>query len=241
MTERRQTQEGGTLKRRLERVGWVVGALASLALIWSSLTHRGEMDITEVLGFITGAVSVWLTVKQNIWNWPIGIANSAFYVIVFFQARLFADSSLNILYVALGFLGWYWWLKGGDHRTALNVGRVSRLSAFVLAAVGLAGTAGMTVFLASIHDSAPFLDALTTVFSLIAEYMLARKLLENWGVWITADVIYIGLYTYRSLYLTAILYALFLIMCIVGLVSWRRTWLAAQIPPADIVMEPAGA
>lgn len=241
MTERRQTDQSGTLKRRLERFGWVVGALASLALIWSSLTHHGEMDITEVLGFITGAVSVWLTVKQNIWNWPIGIANSAFYVIVFFQTRLFADSSLNVLYVALGFLGWYWWLKGGVHRTALNVGRVSRLSALVLAAVGLASTAGMTVFLASIHDSAPFLDALTTVLSLIAEYMLARKLLENWGVWITADVIYIGLYTYRSLYLTAVLYALFLTMCVVGFVSWRRAWLAARIPPAEIVMEPARA
>jgi nicotinamide mononucleotide transporter len=185
--------------RRLERIGWVVGAIASLALIWSSLSHHGEMDITEVLGFITGAVSVWLTVKQNVWNWPIGIANSAFYVIVFVHARLFADSSLNVLYVALGFLGWYWWLKGGERRSALNVGRISKLSAVVLAAIGLAGTASMTVFLASIHDSAPFLDALTTMLSLIAEYMLARKLLENWGVWITADVIYIGLYAYRSL------------------------------------------
>jgi nicotinamide mononucleotide transporter len=99
----------------------------------------------------------------------------------------------------------------------------------------------MAVFLASIHDSAPFLDAVTTVLSLIAEYMLARKLLENWAVWITADIVYIGLYTYRSLYLTAILYALFLTMCIVGVVSWRRTWQAARIPPAQVVMEPARA
>jgi nicotinamide mononucleotide transporter len=241
MTERRLTEQVRTRMRRLERIGWVVGAIASLALIWSSLSHRGEMDITEVLGFITGAVSVWLTVKQNVWNWPIGIANSAFYVIVFVHARLFADSSLNVLYVALGFLGWYWWLKGGERRSALKVGRISRLSVIVLAAIGLAGTASMTVFLASIHDSAPFLDALTTMLSLIAEYMLARKLLENWGVWITADVIYIGLYAYRSLYLTAILYALFLTMCIVGLVSWRRTWLAATVPPDEIVMEPARA
>lgn len=241
MTERRKPQPAVTLKRRLERVGWVVGALASLALIWSSLTRHGEMDITEVLGFITGAVSVWLTVKQNIWNWPIGIANSAFYVIVFFHARLFADSSLNVLYVALGFLGWYWWLKGGEHRTALNVGRVSKRSVLLLAAVGLFGTAGMTAFLASIHDSAPFLDALTTVLSLIAEFKLARKLLENWGVWITADVIYIGLYTYRSLYLTAILYGLFLTMCIVGFVGWRRTWLSSRTQPERIAMEPARA
>jgi nicotinamide mononucleotide transporter len=199
------------------------------------------MDITEVLGFITGAVSVWLTVKQNVWNWPIGIANSVFYVIVFFQVRLFADSSLNVLYVALGFLGWYWWLRGGEHRAALKVGRISRRSVFVLATVGLAGTAGMAVFLASVHDSAPFLDAVTTVLSLIAEYMLARKLLENWGIWITADVIYIGLYTYRSLYLTAILCALFLTMCVVGFIGWRRTWQAARTPPERIAMEPARA
>src|SRR5205085_6920687 len=152
-------QQAGTLKRRLEIVGWFVGAIAALALIWSSLSHHGEMDITEVLGFITGAVSVWLTVKQNVWNWPVGIGNSAFYVIVFFQARLFADSSLNVLYVVLGFLGWYWWLKGGEHRTALEVGRVSKRAAVALAAVGVAGTAGIAVFLASIHDSAPFLDA----------------------------------------------------------------------------------
>ena len=241
MTEGRSAGKVRDWKRYFERVGWIVGAIASLALIWSSLSHHGEMDITEVLGFITGAVSVWLTVKQNVWNWPIGIANSAFYVIVFFQARLYADSSLNVLYIVLGFLGWYWWLKGGEHRTALNVGRVSKRSVLVLAAVGLVGTAGMAVFLASVHDSAPFLDALTTVLSLIAEYMLARKLLENWGVWITADVIYIGLYSYRSLYLTAILYALFLTMCIVGFVGWRRTWLVSRLPPDRIVMEPARA
>ncbi len=133
MTERRPTEGARTWKRRIERTGWGVAAVASLALIWSSLSHHGEMDITEVLGFITGAVSVWLTVKQNVWNWPIGIANSAFYVIVFFQARLFADSSLNVLYVALGFLGWYWWLRGGAHRTSLKVGRISKRSVFVLA------------------------------------------------------------------------------------------------------------
>ena len=82
----------------------VVGAIAALALIWSSLSHHGEMDITEVLGFITEEVSVWLTVKQNVWNWPIGIANSAIYVIVFFQARLFADSSLNMQVMPVGSL-----------------------------------------------------------------------------------------------------------------------------------------
>jgi len=177
-------------------------------------------------------------VKENIWNWPVGIANSAFYVIVFANARLFADSSLNVLYVVIGFLGWYWWLRGGQNRTALRVGRVNVVSAVLLAALGGVATFGMTRFLFSVNDSAPFLDALTTVLSLIAEFMLARKLLDNWYVWITADVIYIGLYAYRSLYLTALLYAIFLAMCIAGLVRWRRTWRAHQ---RAVVMDAAHA
>lgn len=223
---------------KFEVAGYGAGAAASAGLIVAALLHWIPMDITEVLGFVTGAWSVWLTVKENIWNWPVGIANSAFYVIVFAHARLFADSSLNVLYVVLGFLGWYWWLRGGQNRTALRVGRVNGSSAAMLAVVGVIATFGMTRFLYSVNDSAPFLDALTTVLSLIAEFMLARKFLENWYVWITADVIYIGLYTYRSLYLTAVLYAIFLAMCIAGWVRWRRTWRANQ---KTLVMEAAHA
>ena len=227
--------------QRLEPIAWILGVIASAALIWAALTHHGEMDITEVLGFITGAVSVWLTVKENVWNWPVGIATSAFYVVVFFHARLFADSSLNVFYVVLGFLGWYWWLRGGEKRTVLHIARTSRRSALVLIGLGVMATGAMTVFLTNVHDSAPFFDAVTTVLSLIAEYMLARKLLENWGVWITADVIYIGLYAYRSLYLTSILYALFLTMCVVGFIGWRRTWRSARSASQNAILEPARA
>jgi nicotinamide mononucleotide transporter len=231
---------GQVMNRRhpAEIAGYAAGACASAVLIVGSLLHRLPMDITEVLGFVTGAWSVWLTVKENVWNWPIGIANSAFYVIVFAHARLFADSSLNGLYVVLGFLGWYWWLRGGVNRAVLHVGRTNAITAVILVVLGVAGTIGMTRFLAAVHDSAPFLDALTTVLSLIAEFMLARKLLENWYVWITADVIYIGLYTYRSLYLTSALYAIFLTMCIAGWMRWSRSWRAHQ--PARLA-EPARA
>ncbi len=216
----------------LELAGYAAGATVSAVLIVGSLLHRLPMNITEVLGFVTGAWSVWLTVKENVWNWPIGIANSAFYLIVFAQARLFADSSLNGLYVALGFLGWYWWLRGGANRSVLHVGRTKPALAAILVAIGLVSTIAMTRFLTSVHDSAPFLDALTTVLSLIAEFMLARKLLENWYFWMTADFIYIGLYTYRSLYLTSVLYAIFLTMCVAGWWRWSRTWRASRAIPA---------
>jgi nicotinamide mononucleotide transporter len=203
--------------------GYTSGLVASGVLVIGSLSHRLPMDPTEVLGFVTGGWAVWLTVRQNIWNWPIGIANSAFYLVVFFQTRLYADMSLQGVYVVLGFLGWYWWLRGGQNRTELNVSRTRPLLAAALGVILLTGTWAMTLFLVRIDDSAPFLDALTTVLSLIAQFMLTRKLFENWFVWISADVIYIGLYIYKDLYLTSILYAIFLTMCIVGAIQWRRS------------------
>jgi nicotinamide mononucleotide transporter len=202
------------------------GVAVSVGLIAASLTHVAPMDITEVLGFVTGAWAVWLTVKENIWNWPIGIANDVFYIVLFLQARLFADTALQVIYVVLGFLGWYWWLRGGEQKTVLRVSRTSLRTAWVLLVILGVSTWAMTLFLAGIHDSAPFLDALTTTLSLIAQYMLTRKLFENWFVWITADVIYIGLYIYKELYLTAGLYAIFLAMCVAGLWQWRRSMAA---------------
>jgi nicotinamide mononucleotide transporter len=179
-------------------------------------------DRLETLGFIAGAWGVWLQVRENVWNWPVQLVSSAAYVVVFFQAGLFADTSLNILYVVLYVLGWYWWLRGGENHGALHINRISRQLALVLALAGTMATAGLTVFLSSVRDSAPFLDALTTVLSLIALFMTGRKLLECWWVWIAANLIYIGLYLYKGLALTAVLYAIFAALSVVGLLNWRR-------------------
>ncbi|OJW06569.1 MAG: hypothetical protein BGO39_00565 [Chloroflexi bacterium 54-19] len=196
--------------------------MASVILVAGALLNIFPYSLTEALGFITGAICVWLTVKQNIWNWPIGIANNLFYIVLFFEARLFADMSLQVVYVVLGGLGWYWWLHGGENRTRLLVAKTGLPHAGVLAAITIVATTGLTIFLQSVNDSAPFLDALTTVLSLVAQYMLTRKLLENWYVWISVDVVYIGLYISRGLFLTGFLYAIFLTMCIVGLNQWRK-------------------
>jgi nicotinamide mononucleotide transporter len=208
---------------RTKQAGYGVGLLISIGLIIASLNHWFPMDITEVFGFIFGAWSVWLCVEASVWNWPVGIINAAFYVIVFFTARLYADMSLQVVYIILGFLGLYWWLWGGEKRTELPMGHVSARTAVLLTAFVAVFTFGFTIFLTSVNDSAPCVDALTTGMSLAAQYMLTRKLIENWYVWITADVIYIGLYFARHLYLTSVLYAIFLTMCIIGVVQWRAT------------------
>jgi len=207
----------------MRRLLFILSAVASVALCLASVRHLVPLALTEVLGFITGGYCVWLTVEENVWNWPIGIANSAFFLALFLHTRLFADAALQLVYIVLGFLGWYWWLRGGPAKTVLHVRRIGMREASVLVLIAVSVTTGMTRFLGSVHDAAPFWDAFTTVLSLIAQYLLTRKVLENWPVWITADVIYVWLYAYKHLYLTSGLYIVFLALCIGGLVRWART------------------
>jgi nicotinamide mononucleotide transporter len=212
-----------------ELAGVLLGSVALIAGAWSGALPLG---LVETFGFVTGAACVWLVVKEHIWNFPLGIANNIFFVALFFGARLYADMALQLVYIVLGVLGWYWWLRGGVGRTELRVTRATPATLLALAAIAAVATAGLTLFLRSVGDAAPFLDALTTTLSLAAQYLLTRKLLENWYVWIAADIIYIGLYIARDLHLTAALYALFLGLCLLGLRRWRRSLTDGPIPSA---------
>ncbi len=175
-----------------------------------------------MFGFVTGAACVFLVVRQNIWNFPLGIANNIFFLVLFGQARLFADAGLQIVYIVLGVQGWYNWLYGGKDRAALNVQRASwPLLLLTLGFVPL-GTWLLMLLLRAVNGAAPLLDALTTALSLAAQFLLNRKVIENWWLWITADVLYIYLYLTRELRLTAVLYAVFLCLCIAGVLRWQR-------------------
>jgi nicotinamide mononucleotide transporter len=217
---------------------WIATAVISLGLLLGAGLHWLPLGLTEVLGFITGAVCVLLVVEQHIWNFPVGIANNLVFIALFLSARLYGDMALQVVYLVLGGIGWYQWLYGGAGHTALRVRRTPLLEAAVLAGIGIIATVGGTWYLARIGDAAPFLDALTTVLSLIAQYLLNGKRLENWFVWIAADVLYIYLYLTKGLYLTAVLYALFIVMCIAGVRAWRAALrrqagepLLAGVPP----------
>ena len=201
---------------------WIVLSLASLGLLAASFWKWIPISLTEVLGFITGAVCVLLVIEQNIWNFPIGIANNIFFIILFLSSRLYGDMALQVVYIALGAIGWYQWLYGGEHRTKLHVSHTSAREAAILVVLGALATAGMREYFLRINDAAPFLDALTTVLSLVAQYLLNCKRIENWYVWITADVLYVWLYVQKDLHLTAVLYAIFIGMCIAGLRSWSK-------------------
>ncbi|GAA3230759.1 nicotinamide riboside transporter PnuC [Actinocorallia longicatena] len=176
----------------------------------------------EVLGFTTGALCVWLVVRQHLWNWPIGILNVILLGLIFLDSGLYADASLQVVYVVLNAYGWWAWVYGGEGRTAEVVRRTSRVEWGWIAA-GLAGsTAVMYLVLTTWTESTvPFWDAVTTAISLAATYGQCRKLAESWWLWILADLVYIPLYAHKELYLTSALYLVFLALCVAGLRAWR--------------------
>jgi nicotinamide mononucleotide transporter len=179
------------------------------------------LSLTEFLGFLTGAACVWLLARQNIWNWPLGIANGIFYVVVFVRSGLYGDAGLQFVYIAMNAYGWYVWMRPKMNSAELAVTRTPRQTwMWLLPSIGVAALL-LARFLANYTDSTvPHWDGLTTSISIAAIYGQSKKLMESWWLWIAADLIYIPLYLYKSLWLTSILYGVFLILCIVGLRSW---------------------
>ncbi len=177
----------------------------------------------ELLGFATGLVGVWMVVRQNIWNWPVGIANVILLGVVFVEVGLYADAVLQVVYVVLSLYGWWQWLYGGAGRSRLAVSRTPPAEWWALAGAGVAATFVMTWVLDVWTDSTgPFFDGLTTALSLVATYGQSRKRLESWWIWIAADVIYVPLYLYKGLTLTAGLFVVFLGLCGWGWIGWRQ-------------------
>jgi nicotinamide mononucleotide transporter len=195
---------------------------ASALVLAASHLRLWPIAVAEAWGFVTGGICVWLVVRQHVWNWPIGLANNVFFFVLFFRGRLFADMSLQVVYFGLGAFGWWNWLYGGSGHTTLRISRAAR-SEWLAAAIPLC-TLGLRQVLVAVGGAAPFWDSLTTVLSLAAQYLLSRKRLENWAFWIIADVVYVPLYLGRKLPLTALLYGVFLLMCLVGAREWWRSF-----------------
>ena len=174
----------------------------------------------ELFGFITGIACVALAVAQRIETFPVGIANNVFFVILFTDARLFADAALQVVFIALGVMGWVTWAKIKVPGT-FKVRRAGpRLLIGTALGVGVA-TLILIPILRAAHGAAPGWDAATTSMSLGAQLLLNLKRLETWYVWIAVDVIYVPLYFSRDLNLTALVYIVFLVLCVQGWRQWR--------------------
>lgn len=187
------------------------------------------MTPIEVAAFITGVAAVWLAARQNIWNWPFGIVNVSLYAILFWQERLYADAGLQVVYLALSVYGWWAWLYGGAAHTALHVRRVPPKLFAVTVFAGIAFAAGVGLALRRYTDAAvPLLDSALTGGSLVAQFLMTRKYIESWPIWVLLDVVYVGLFISRELYLTALLYGIFTVLALYAWWEWQRSWRAEQ-------------
>jgi nicotinamide mononucleotide transporter len=203
-------------------------ALARAAL-YAALTGAATLALlpwsawTEALGAATGALCVWLAARSDPWTWPIGIANNLLYLVVFWTGGLYADSILQLFYAAVSVYGIWRWRSGRGAAAVRPVARVSRREGLLLTAVGAVFATALAVMLGRTTPSTvPWADAVTTTMSLAAQWLMGRRFLENWWVWIAVDLLYVPLYLYKDLAVTAVLYAVFLAMCVQGLVHWRR-------------------
>lgn len=177
----------------------------------------------ELISFVLSVITVLLTIGQNHWAWLFAITSSATYGIVFFGARLYGDMSLQVVFIIVSAWGWYQWLYGGARHEPLAVTRSSAAGW----RYGILGWAALFVLLALFLDhftdtDVPNIDGFLTAGSLLGQVLLSRKKVENWIVWIVVDILYVGLYVYKGLMLTAILYAIFVVLASVGLYAWSR-------------------
>ena len=181
------------------------------------------MSLTEVLGFLTGVVNVWLLARENVWNWPVGLANNALYVAVFLGSGLYGDAGLQVFYIVLGIYGWWIWTHPGAGAD-VRIERTPRTTWPWLIPVTAVAAVGLYFFLRRFTDSTvPAWDGLTTAVSLAATYGQCKKYVESWWLWIAVDLVYIPLYIYKHLWLTSGLYFVFMVLCVVGLRAWSKT------------------
>jgi nicotinamide mononucleotide transporter len=201
--------------------------------IWSSAAGFLAQNWQELAAFVTGVLCVWLLVRQNIWNWPVGIINNIFYIVIFYNSGLYADAGVQFVYIAVAVYGWWNWLHGGLDRSELKVTPASTRILLGYVGIAAAATGVLYAVLRQTPSTVPLADGLTSALFLTAQYMMSRKVVQNWWFWIVGDVLVIGLYIYKHLYLTSILYVVFLAMSIAGLLEWQRASRRAVVEAAS--------
>ena len=191
------------------------------------------MTVLELVAVVVTVAAVYLTARQIIWCWPIAMVSVTLYAVVFHQAKLYADMGLQVIYFTLAVYGWWAWLHGGEDHGELRVSLVSWPARLCLVLLGAISGVLLGITLHRLTDaSLPFMDSTLTSFSIIAQWMQTRKLLEAWILWLAVDVFYVGMFVYKGLFLTAGLYAVFLYLALLGLVSWRRSMVESQTADA---------
>ncbi len=180
---------------------------------------------TELLGAILGILYIFFSIRQNILTWATGLLTSLLYIYVFFQAKLYADMGLQGYYVFISIYGWYFWIKGRKPENAQKV-PVKRTSSDLW--IKMAG-ASLLLYLIILflllkftNSDVPYMDSLTTALSIVATWMLARKFIEHWLIWVFVDAFSVGLYIYKGLWATVVLFVVYTFMAVFGYFEWKK-------------------
>lgn len=187
------------------------------------------MSFVEIAGVTFSLLNVTLTVHRSIWCWPVGIAGVLAYLLLFYEVKLYADMGLQVIFLVQCIYGWVYWAKKGDHGEEPPIRTLSSRARIGVAVTVLIMVGSLGAFLESATDaSLPYLDSLLASMSLIANGLLARKIIDNWIIWISADVLYVGMFLYKGLMLTAGLYLIFLFLATQGFLKWRDEYKKIQ-------------
>ena len=182
----------------------------------------------EVAGAITGLVAIYFQIKEKVVFWPISLINVILYIFVYFTARLYAEVSLQLYYLVVSIYGWYYWQSGKikNNGNELKVTTCSKYLILKLSVIFFVLFLLMSFVLKKFTNTdVPFIDAFVTSLSFIATWLLAKKKIENWLVWILVDAACVGVYIYKELYATIVLFAVLTVLAFVGYNSWKKSML----------------
>lgn len=199
--------------------------LRSMEVLKTVEAWLGVQSLLEVAGVITGLLCVILAAMNKIWNWPFAIVSVLIYIVIFFEAKLYADMGLQVYFLGMNVYGWYFWSRRPATAEKAPVSAIKPYEIAISFISVIAFTAILGFILKRGTDASfPFIDSFCTACSLIAQVFLARKVIENWLIWIFVDIIYVGVYLAKDLHLTAGMYAIYVIIALFGYLDWRRDY-----------------
>jgi nicotinamide mononucleotide transporter len=190
----------------------------------------------EIAGALITWLGIWLTARRVLACWPVVLAADILYLVVFYQARLYSDTLLQAFFVAFTLYGWWHWWRGLRKEGEVRVAPLGRRSMVAALAVGAVGSVLLGMLMARIGAALPHLDAALTSYSLVGSWWQARKNIANWWLWIVVNAIYVGEYIYKDLLVTAVVYAVLIVLAVIGLRDWQkaeRAQAGAALVPAS--------
>lgn len=183
-------------------------------------------QVVELIAALLSLVYLYFSIRKSVWLWPLGLISSLFSVVVYYYSKLYAELGLNTYYIAVSVYGWYHWLfwnKKDNEQMELPVSRITSRQIVIYLIGFVVFSLALYTILKNLTDSPiPFWDAVATSLSFIGTWMLARKILENWLVWIIADGLCAGIYIYKELYFFLVLFIIYTVMAYVGYRNWKK-------------------